>query len=134
MEEKFNVTLGYGFFADDNVMKKYVDFICDRILEARSIGVEISRTDGFPMKGHYIPVKLTIKARTLRSADISMEVFGYTKEFTLFMSRRKSPDELLHQLQRKLDELALEVVIENKLDRDKIWNDYHPIRRFPFPL
>jgi hypothetical protein len=57
-------------------------------------------------------------------------VFGFTKEFTVFMSRHKSPDEILHTIQDKIDNATLEVIDENNLDRDKIFYENHPLKRF----
>lgn len=116
----------YGLYANDETMRKYVDFICAQI-DTRC-GASVNAKDGFPMKGYYVPVKLEIKEKLSRSAEMKITVLGYEKEFIFFMSRHKSPDALLHELQRKIDELTLEIIRENNLDQDKIYREHHPLR------
>jgi hypothetical protein len=129
------MNLGYGFFADDITMKNYVNFICDQIehIIKTHCGASVNKTDGFPMKGYYVPVKLEIKERFTRSAELKMTVFGCEREFIFYMSRHKSPDELLHGLQSKIDELTLEIIKEKGLDQDKIYHDHHPLRSLKLP-
>jgi hypothetical protein len=132
MEEKKSINLGYGFFMDNDSMKDYVNFICDQIEKIKAVhcGTTVNKSDGFPMKGYYVPVKLEIIERLSRSADIKIEVLGHTKQFIFFMSRHKSPDETLHRLQSKIDELTLDIIKENSLDQDKIFSEYHPLRNY----
>lgn len=116
----------YGLYANDETMRKYVDFICAQI--SAKCGASVNASDGFPMKGYYVPVKLEIKEKLSRSAEMKMTALEHEKEFIFFMSRHKSPDELLHQLQRKIDELTLEIIKENGMDQDKIHRDHHPLK------
>ncbi len=116
----------YGLYANDETMRKYVDFICAQI--STRCGASVNATSGFPMKGYYVPVKLEIKEKLSRSAELKMTVLGYEKEFIFYMSRHKSPDALLHQLQDKIDELTLEIIKENNMDQDKIYREHHPLK------
>lgn len=116
-----------GLYASDKVMKDYVEFICSCVKE--SCGASVPKKDGFPMKGYYVPVKLKVKEKLTRSAEIQIEVLGFKKEFIFFMSRKKSPEQLLHELQDKINEATEEVIKEHKLDKDKIWNDHHPLKK-----
>lgn len=122
--------LGYGFFADNDVMQNYVKFICQQIelITKTHCGTMVNKKDGFPMKGYYIPVKLSLKEMTVRSATFKMKTLGYEKEFDLYMSRHKSPDKILHELQDKINESTTQIVRENNMDQDKIYNDYHPLK------
>lgn len=130
------IDLGYGFFASDGVMEHYVNFICNEIMEMTKThcGASVNRRDGFPMKGYYVPVKLEVKERLKRSAIFKITVLKSEKEFVFYMSRHKSPDELFHQLQRKIDELTMEVIKENDIDQNRVHDEHHPLRNMNFKL
>lgn len=128
----------HGLFASDEVMENYVQFICSHILNLpyfsiSNCGASVHKTDGFPMKGYYVPVRLAIIVKKRSSIDISIMALGHIKETTFFMSRHKSPDALLHELQEKIDEVVSLIISENKLDRDKIWNEHHPLKNLKLP-
>jgi hypothetical protein len=130
------IDLGYGFFASDEVMEHYVKFICKEIEEMikTHCGASVNSRDGFPMKGHYVPVKLEVVEVMKRSASLRMKTLGFTKEFTLYMSRHKSPDKILHELQYKIDELTLEIIKENDIDQNRVHSEHHPLRNLNFKL
>jgi hypothetical protein len=120
-----------GYFATDEVMKDYVEFICSHII--LKSGACVDKSGGFPMKGCYVPVKLSVTSKTMRYAKLKLIALGYTKDFTFYMSRHKSPDILLHELQDKINEAVGEIILENSLDRDKIFYDHHPLRGLKLP-
>ena len=114
----------YGHHANDKVMRAYVEFICSQI--STNTGAAVNRSDGFPMKGAYVPVQLEILHKDLRTATINLTAFGHSKEFMFMLSRRKSPAHLLNELQIKVDEVVLDIIRENNLDQDKIWKEHQP--------
>lgn len=121
----------HGQYASDEVMKNYVEFICSNVqLQA---GACVNGKSGFPMKGCYIPVKLEIIEKLSRSAIFKMEALGHSKTFPLYMSRHKDPNSLLLELQRKIDDLTLEIAVENNIDQDELLKTYHPLRNFVRP-
>jgi len=121
----------YGQHVNDRIMKNYVEFICSQI--SLNGGAEVNKSDGFPMKGAYVPVKLEIIEKTLRTAIINVTSLGHSKKFTFFLSRQKSPARILSELQDKINETVTEIVLENNLDRDKIFYEHHPLRNLKLP-
>lgn len=115
-----------GQYCTNDDMREYVKFIGSLI--NKNAGASVNAKDGFPMKGYYVPVNLEIKELLSRSIEIKIECLGYEKEFIFYLSRMKGPDVLLHELQIKIDEKVNEIVVENNMDKDKIFHDYHPLR------
>jgi hypothetical protein len=117
---------GQGFFANDEVMKHYTEFLCEQIIQLTKTnsGATVNKTDGFPMKGCYVPIKLKVTNIMKTSATMMLEVLGHEKEFIFYMSRHKSPNTILHELQRAIDELTLEIIKDKNLNQDKIYSQY----------
>jgi len=122
----------HGQFASNEIMKEYVHFLCSCI-DPNDVGACVNRTDGFPMKGHYIRVKIEFVKIHNQFVDVKIVAFGHEKMFPWYLSRRKDPNTLLHEFQRKVDDLTLEIITENGLDRDQIWLDYHPLKNLKLP-
>lgn len=117
---------GYGMHFKNEYMQQYVDFICSLI--DKNGGAEVNSTDGFPMKGCYVPVQVTILEKTTRTAVIQIIALGYTREFIFYMSRHKGPASLLWQLQQSINENVNDIVNTTDLDRDTIFNKYHALK------
>jgi hypothetical protein len=120
-----------GLWASDEVMKNYVDFICSQIKSTG--GASVRKADGFPMKGCYVPVKLEITAKKVTYAEMRVTSLGHTKEFVFFMSRHKSPNKTLNELQAKINETVESIVVENGMDKDEIWSTHHPLKNLKLP-
>lgn len=112
----------HGLHASNNVMEKYVDFIISQL--PPDVGASVSKTTGFPMKGYNVPVKLEVIGKTVRTVVLRITTLGFTKEFEYMMSRHKSPDVLLHEIQFKINDHTNQIILENKLDPNKIWTEY----------
>jgi len=115
-----------GLYITNEQMKQYVEFICSLIKS--ECGADVPKSDGFPMNGCYIPVKFEILKKWSNFIECKITTLGFEKEFNIFMSRHKSPDLLLHEIQYKINDTTKLIISENKLDQDKIWMDHHPLR------
>lgn len=115
-----------GQYMDDDNMQEYVEFMCGAI--ALKAGATVNSTTGFPMKGCYVPVNLEIVSKMRTSAAIRMTALGYEAEFVQYMSRHKSPDKILHELQQKINEITLQIINDNNLDQEKIYKEHHPFK------
>lgn len=105
-------------------MAKYVEFICSLIRPGT--GAEISNTTGMPMKGAYVPVQIDVVEKMTRSAMIKITALGHSEEFIFYMSRHKGPDTLIFKLQRLVDEHVNIIIDKHGLNRDEIFETYHP--------
>lgn len=110
-----------GYYTTDEMMREYVKLICSFLVE--NSGASLKK-----MKGFYVPVKLEVIEKMSRSAELQITSLGYTKTFIFYMSRHKSPDALLHEMQRKIDDLVREIIEENGMDQDKVYMKHHPLR------
>lgn len=115
-----------GYYATDEMMREYVNLICSFLV--KHSGASLNKRTGFPMKGYYVPVELEVLTKMSRSAELKITSLGHTKTFIFYMSRHKSPDALLHELQRKIDDLVREIIEENGMDQDKVYMEHHPLR------
>ena len=115
-----------GQYMTDKMMQQYVDFILS--LVGATAGASVSAKDGFPMKGHYVPVTLEVLKKERTYVDFKLTSLGFSKELTLFLSRKKSPADTLAELQEKIDITVNQIVTENNLDKEEIWKTNHPLR------
>lgn len=110
----------------DEMMKQYVDFICDRIPEEfgaslyRTMTTLPGTTYRFPYKNVGVPVKVLSIERLTRSAIFHIESLGHKKSVHVYMSRAKGPEVLMYDVQYKIDEAVNEIVRENNLDVEKL--------------
>ncbi len=122
---------GSGLYGSDEMMSGYVKFIVGHI--PTLCGASVNKKSGFPMKGCYVPVRFEVLEIGSRSVEARITSLGHVKDTTIFMSRWKSPSKILGDIQNKIDLLVNEIVAENDLDRDDIFNQHHPLRNFKWP-
>lgn len=116
-----------GQYCTDEDMKEYVKYIVS-IINTKA-GTHISSSTGFPMKGNFIPVDLTIKEIKSTYLIIHIKVLEFEKEFEFYLSRHFAPFQTLRLLQSKIDEIFKNIVEENKLDKDQLNKKYHPFNQ-----
>lgn len=116
----------HGQHTSDKIMNQYVDFIITIINPIA--GASVNSKSGFPMKGNYVPVNLSVQRNDdIKTVlNIKIEALGFEKEFQLFLSRLYSPAKILNRLQEKITIAVNQIVDENGMDRDEINKTYHP--------
>ena len=100
----------------DSVMERYVSFICDEIPTSKRIRINPPppKEDGelgysiMPKIGPWINrmVEVEIVEKYTRSAKIRLKFDSYTDESIYYMSRRKGPEILIHEISEKISKIV----------------------------
>lgn len=108
---------------DNNVMERYVDFITNEIKgEYKTllwIPTSIKNEIYIPKIGPkiFIDVKVEILEKYTRSCKIKLLFDKYEIEDIFFMSRHKSPDLLLREIDNKIEKIVNNTYLgDNRLD------------------
>jgi hypothetical protein len=104
---------------ENNVMERYVEFICNEIPSKTNILIDIPKSI---KKEVYIPkigpkifvnINIEILEKYTRSAKFKLSFDKYIILDVFFMSRHKGPDKLLQEIDNKISKLVNKKYIED---------------------
>ena len=121
----------FELWADDNVMRNYVSFICTQI--GTNCRASVMGPGGWKNSPSSVPAKVVLVEKDMRTAKYKVTIHGVEKEILLMMSRHKSPVKILGEFQDKINELSNEIIKEHSLDANKLWSDNHPLKNLKLP-
>lgn len=101
----------------DQDFQDYIDFLL-KLIEKKQYRAYLK------MEKTYIPIVLNILKRETRYIEYVLEFKGFPKQFTWFLSRNKSPEELLNDLQEKIDMYFNEIIDDNDIDKKQLKQEY----------
>ncbi len=110
---------------DDNVMKRYVEFICSEIPNTKRVQMVRPTKDNNIMYMKIGPkvftmVDVEVIEKYTRSAKIRLIFDKYTDESIYYMSRKKGPEKLLSEIDSKITKIVNDRFIEDDRQEELI--------------